>query len=123
MSLCILTGGAVTKIAATAFMLSWTHSVEKIPWQEDWRVTPQGLKIVEARVKGSGAGMDPPENAVLKDGWWRYKPDIPVRPSVSLAASGATVSGWTLCANGSCRVLGAEPGKPIVLKFCPDGEE
>ncbi|RCS23001.1 DUF1850 domain-containing protein [Phyllobacterium salinisoli] len=120
MSLCILASGAVARIATTAFMLSWTHSVEKIPWQEDWRVTPEGLQIVEARVKGSGAGMDPPENAVLENGWWRYTPDIPPRPSVSLAASGATVGGWTLCANGSCRSLGSEAGKPIVLKFCPD---
>ncbi|KXF75232.1 hypothetical protein ATN84_21455 [Paramesorhizobium deserti] len=123
MSLCILAGGAVTRIATAAFMLSWMHSVEKIPWQEDWRVTPEGLQIIEARVKGSGAGMDPPENAVLKDGWWRYRPEIPPQPSVSLASSGVTGGGWTLCANGSCRVLGSEPGKPVVLKSCPKGEK
>ncbi|MFX6230366.1 DUF1850 domain-containing protein, partial [Acinetobacter baumannii] len=30
-------------LAVAAFTLSWTHSVEKVEWQEDWRVTPQGL--------------------------------------------------------------------------------
>ena len=68
MSLCILAAGKTTVLAVSAFTLSWTHSVEKTRWEEDWRVTPAGLEIVEARVKGSGAGMEPPEGAVL-EGW------------------------------------------------------
>ena len=118
MSLCILAAGKTTMLAVSAFTLSWTHSVEKTRWQEEWQVTPAGLEIVEARVKGSGAGMDPPEGAVLKDGWWTYVPKIGARPVVRLAASGATGAGWMLCADRTCLELGAEAGDPVELSAC-----
>ena len=118
MSLCILAAGQTTVLAVSAFTLSWTHSVEKTRWQEEWQVTPAGLEIVEARVKGSGAGMDPPEGAVLKDGWWTYVPKIGARPVVRLAASGATGAGWMLCADRTCLELGAEAGDPVELSAC-----
>jgi hypothetical protein len=41
------------------------HSVEKVEWQEDWRIIISKLKIVDARVKGSGAGMEPPADSKL----------------------------------------------------------
>ena len=117
-ALCILSAGKTVTVAATAFTLSWTHSVQKTEWQESWQVTPDGLHIVEARIKGSGAGMEPPPDAVLKDGWWVYAPKVkPVR-ELALAASGATVSGWTLCAAGECRELAMEPGEVVVLEPC-----
>ncbi|WP_048649237.1 DUF1850 domain-containing protein [Nitratireductor soli] len=118
MSLCVLAGGKAATIAATLFTLSWTHSVEKIRWEEDWRVTPAGLTIVEARVQGSGAGMEPPADAQFKDGWWVYVPALPALPEVRLAASGATGAGWRLCAEGRCMILGASPDAPVVLKPC-----
>jgi len=117
-ALCILSAGKALTVAATAFTLSWTHSVQKTEWQESWWVTPAGLQIVEARIKGSGAGMEPPADAVLKDGWWVYAPKVkPVR-ELALAASGATVSAWTLCAAGECREIGSDGGEPVVLKAC-----
>ena len=118
MSLCILAVGKTTMLAVSAFTLSWSHSVEKTRWEEDWRVTPAGLEIVEARVKGSGAGVDPPEGAVLKNGWWAYEPRVGVRPTVKLAASGATGAGWTLCAGQTCMELGAEAGEGVELSVC-----
>jgi hypothetical protein len=121
-TLCILAAGKTITFAATAFMLSWTHSVEQTRWEEDWRITPAGIKIVEARVKGSGAGMEPPPDAVFKDGWWVYMPEIPARPEIVLAASGATDAGWLLCAAGKCIELGAAAGEPVRLKPCGDGE-
>ena len=102
MSLCILAAGKTVTLAAAAFTLSWTHSVEKISWQEDWTVGAGGLRIVEARVQGSGAGMEPPEGAVLKDGWWVYAPRIAALPRLALAAWGATGQGWTLCTDEGC---------------------
>lgn len=120
MSLCILAAGKTTVFAATVFTLSWTHSVEKTRWEEDWRVTPAGLEIIEARVKGSGAGMEPTENARLKNGWWVYEPKLGPRSVVSLAASGATGSGWTLCAKKTCLELGVEPGEVIRLSACAE---
>ena len=122
MSLCILAAGKTTVLAVSAFTLSWTHSVEKTRWQEEWQVTPAGLEIVEARVKGSGAGMDPPEGAVLKDGWWTYVPKIGARLVVRLAASGATGAGWLLCADRTCLELGAEAGEPVELSACKGAE-
>jgi hypothetical protein len=72
MAICLSVGAAVVSIAAQQFTLSWTHSVERIVWQEDWRVSGQTLNLVQARVKGSGAGMEVPEGAVLKEGVWHY---------------------------------------------------
>jgi hypothetical protein len=120
-SLCILAAGKVTTLAVAAFTLSWTHSIEKTRWEEHWRVTPAGLEIVEARVKGSGAGMEPPESAVLENGWWVYQPQISPQPKVMLAASGATEGGWSLCAEGSCLELGTVPGAAIELSACAPG--
>ena len=76
MSLC-LAGAETLRLAVTAFTLAWTHSVEHLRWEEDWRVTPAGLELVEARVQGSGAGMEPPEGARLAGGWWTWRPARP----------------------------------------------
>jgi hypothetical protein len=118
MSLCVLAGAKALTLAVTAFTLSWTHSVEKIRWEEHWQVTPAGLEVVQARVKGSGAGMDPPPDSVFRDGWYVYEPHLPPLPALHLAASGATVSGWELCAEGRCMTIGAKAGEPITLKPC-----
>jgi hypothetical protein len=117
-TLCILAAGKTITFAATAFTLSWTHSVEQTRWEEDWRITPAGIEIVEARVKGSGAGMEPPPDAAFNNGWWAYVPKIPARPEIVLAASGATGAGWSLCAAGKCIELGAAAGEPVRLKSC-----
>jgi len=117
-SLCILAGGKAVTLGLTAFTLAWTHSVEKTEWREEWRITSAGLELVEARIKGSGAGIDPPDGAVLEDGWWVYAPKIAPVPRLVLAASGATVSGWTLCADDACFTLGAAAGETVVVEAC-----
>lgn len=126
MGLCILAGGEVLRLAVTAFTLTWTHSVERIAWEEDWRVTPAGLAIAEARVRGSGAGMEPPQGARLEQGWWVYAPALPPMPELTLAASGATAP-WSLCTEGDCIALGAGTGEaggaPITLRPCGPGEK
>ncbi|MGE0008833.1 MAG: DUF1850 domain-containing protein [Parvibaculaceae bacterium] len=121
MSICILAAGKATVLAGTAFTLAWTHSVEKTRWEEHWRVTPTGLEVVEARIKGSGAGMDPPDGARLKDGWWTYAPNLRPQRRLVLAASGATAGGWTLCAAGGCAVVGGSAGDPVVVTACAGG--
>jgi hypothetical protein len=118
-SLCIVAAKGATQLAAAAFTLAWTHSVERVAWEEDWRVTPAGLVIVEARIKGSGAGMEPPDGATLEGGWWRYRPALPPSPEIVLAASGAAGT-WTLCAADACTTLGATPAAPIRLAPCED---
>jgi hypothetical protein len=116
-TLCIA-GAETLRLAVTAFTLAWTHSVEHQRWEEEWRVTPAGLELVEARVRGSGAGVDPPAGARLADGWWSWRPRRPPLPELLLAASGATGGGWTLCAAGRCRELGSAVGAPLSLTAC-----
>lgn len=84
MSLCIAAGGKLIALAATAFSLNWTHSVEKTVWSENWIVQGNALKVVEASVEGSGAGIELPETAVLRDGRWVYAPQLaPIEKSHS----------------------------------------
>ena len=115
---CVHAGGKAVAFAAGVFTLSWTHSVEKTEWQEQWGATPQGLVIREARVKGSGAGMEPGENARREGAWWVWTPALPPLQELVLASSGATGTGWTLCDIDGCRELGQASQEPIVLRPC-----
>jgi hypothetical protein len=112
MSLCLISAGVTKTLALTAFTLAWTHSIEKTGWQEDWRVTPNGLELVEARVKGSGAGMEPPPEARLIDGWFQWQPKRAPMPQLVLGNSGLAGE-WRLCADGSCRTLSDILGHPV----------
>jgi hypothetical protein len=86
---CLMVGAIAVMLSGPGFSLHWTHSVEKVEWAEDWAVEGTTLRLTRARVKGSGAGMEPGEGAVLQGGWWVWSPDLSVR-SLLLAASGAT---------------------------------
>ena len=112
LSLCLASAGVVKALSIATFTLAWTHSIEKTAWQEDWRVTPKGLVLIEARVKGSGAGMEPGPGARLINGWYQWRPEGGPRPTVVLANSGAAGE-WRLCANGTCRTLSEIFGHPI----------
>ena len=120
--LCLVTGGLATLVATGDFTLSWTHSVERTEWRERWSVAADGLRLSEARVRGSGAGMDPGDGALLVDGWWVWMPALPAVSELVLAASGDTGGGWTLCADAAdddaCTTLGAASGDPLVLRAC-----
>ena len=104
MSLCLASAGVVKSLALVAFTLAWTHSVEKIEWQEDWRVSGAGLELAQARVKGSGAGMEPPPEARLVNGWFQWQPHRPPMPEVVLGNSGVAGE-WRICSDGHCRTL------------------
>ncbi|MBW7902376.1 MAG: DUF1850 domain-containing protein [Rhodocyclaceae bacterium] len=123
-------GAGVTLPAATA-TLAWTHSIEKIRWEEDWRAVETGdggvLVLEEARVRGHGAGMEPPAGAVLDRGVWRYRPALPPQAAVRLAHS-PYAAPYVLCAAGECRSLedwlpGGMPEHAVVeLRPCPGPE-
>lgn len=87
--------------ASQQFSLRWTHSVERTEWVEHWRIAGADLLLEEARVRGSGAGMEPPEGSVLQNGWWVYHAQRRL-PVLRLAASGATGRGWQLCTASGC---------------------
>ncbi|MDB6181092.1 DUF1850 domain-containing protein [Paracoccus fistulariae] len=119
MSGCLMAGAlAIALGPGQDFALTWTHSVEKIGWHESWELTPQGLQLTGAAVRGSGAGMEPGPDARLVDGWLVWEPQLPPIPELVLAASGATGDGWRLCGT-ECVTLAARAGQPVILKPCP----
>lgn len=123
MNACLVEGLREIVIAAGTFTLAWSHSVEKTRWEEDWLVGVAGFHLVEARIEGSGAGMEPPEGAVFADGVWHYRPPIRFQQDqLLLARSGATGGSWEICALGACRPIpesGAAEEGPAILKPCP----
>lgn len=120
MSLCLAAGALVVALGGGDVTLRWRHSVQKTLWEEVWRDTPEGLRLLEARIEGSGAGMDPPEGARLVDGFWRWTPDLPALPEIVMRRSSATAD-WQVCIAGTCRPMGdylPEDADPVVLKRC-----
>ena len=101
-----LSGIAATRIDLPdgRFSLRWIHSIEKVEWREEWRVTAAGLEIVEARIKGSGAGMEPGPDARRQDGWYVWRPPTPPLARLILARSDA-VADHSLCFAQDCRPL------------------
>ena len=104
LSLCLASAGVLKTLSIAAFTLVWTHSIEKVEWQEDWRIAPKALELMQARVKGSGAGMEPPPEARLVHGWFQWQPKRPPMPELVLGNSGAAGE-WRLCSAGQCRTL------------------
>jgi hypothetical protein len=99
-AVCLVAGAVAAVLMGDGFTLSWTHSVEKVEWQEDYRVIDGRLTLETARVKGSGAGMEPPDGAVRRDGWWEYHPRRSL-DRLRLARSDAA-GDYRLCRAGAC---------------------
>ncbi len=102
--LCLAAGAVSAVLALDGFTLAWMHSIEKVRWEEDWRIEGRALVITEARIRGFGAGMEPPTGAVLKDGVWHYRPELPPQTVLRLTHS-PHASGYELCVAGHCRPL------------------
>lgn len=117
-----LGGALLASLPGGAFTLSWTHSIEKTEWREQWSIDAGRLRLVEARIRGTGAGMEPgPDARMTADGWMAWRPDLPPQDSVTLAASGFTAE-HRLCAGGDCRPLSGWTGiadRVITLRACP----
>jgi len=105
MQLCLAAAGLVVTLPLQAFTLAWTHSIEKVRWEEDYRIVGKQLEVTEARIRGTGAGMEPPPDAVLKDGVWHYRPQIAPLETVRLTRSGY-VADYQLCDQSRCWALG-----------------
>ena len=120
MPFCLSAGLLSATVAANAFTLAWTHSVEKIRWEEDWRVGER-LELVAARIRGTGAGMEPPPGAQLRDGAWHYRPDVPPMQSLALTHSPHAAE-YEICIGTECHPLSERlPGLPgdSVVKLGP----
>jgi hypothetical protein len=115
-------------VAGQRFTLAWTHSIEKTRWEEDYRVVVDGgavrLHATEARIRGSGAGMEPPPGAVLRDGWYAYRPPEAWPAQLLLSRSGF-VADYELCIDSrACRPIAhwlPSDGGATRLRACTDG--
>ncbi|MFC6335259.1 DUF1850 domain-containing protein [Pseudomonas sp. CCM 7891] len=127
--LCLgLTGAVWAQLPISHFTLAWNHTIEKIRWEEDYRVTETGLVLEEARVRGNGAGMAIPEEAWLKDGSWHYHPKLlPLQP-LNLGRT-PEAGDYQLCFNNQCRAMSQWVGSPtssqpfIQLWTCKTGSK
>ncbi|PRB82813.1 DUF1850 domain-containing protein [Pseudomonas sp. MYb185] len=120
-ALCLGLAGVIwAQLPLAEFTLAWQHSVEKIRWEEDYQLSPTGLLLREARVRGSGAGMEIPDEAVLRDGSWHYRPQLPPLQPLRLGRSSAAAAGdYQLCSDAGCRPLAdwlgpPSPQRPVV---------
>lgn len=121
MPLCLTAGALSVTLAFQSFTLAWTHSVEHTDIQEDYRLSDGRLLLTEARIKGSGAGFDPPNGARLEDGWWHYEPHVTLE-TLTLARADAP-GDWQICAQGQCRSLEyylphADDSAPVQIAAC-----
>jgi hypothetical protein len=123
MSLCLAAPGVAVAIATSSFTLAWTHTIERTLWQERWRVESDRLVLVEARVKGSGAGMEPPPEARLLGGFYVWEPHAE-RRSIELRRD-PRAGDWRLCAAGRCADLGdwlRSDADPVTLRPTDEGD-
>jgi hypothetical protein len=123
MPLCLAAGAVAATLAIESFTLAWTHSIEKLRWEEDWHVAGSMLVLAEARIRGSGAGMEPPPGAVFAGGAWRFRPALPPQAVVRLTHS-PYAGGYELCDAGRCVPLadhlpGIDNTAVIELRSCP----
>ena len=120
-ALCIVAGALTAVVPTGRFTLAWRHSVEKMLWEEDYVIAGGWLLATGARIRGSGAGMEPPAGAVLHDGAWHYRPAGRWLRELQLARSDFTPD-YLLCLDGRCRPLSRwvpVSAGPTTLRPCP----
>jgi hypothetical protein len=103
-ALCIAVGAQVISLPVRSFTLQWQHTVEKVRWEEHYLVAGDWLLLQRASVLGSGAGMEPPPDAVREGKGWSYRPSDRWRKSVQLARS-EFGDDYRLCLQDGCRPL------------------
>jgi hypothetical protein len=105
-ALCLVAGGFQAEVPVDHFTLRWQHSIEKIDWEEDYRIVGGWLFLGRARVRGSGAGMEPPPGAYYAKGVWHYRPAPDLRWTRSLLLTRSEFArDYDLCIAGICQPL------------------
>lgn len=124
LALCLSAGALRVELPMSSFTLRWRHSIEKTEWAEDYELAGDWLHLSQARIRGSGAGMEPPAGAVLLHGVWHYRPAERWHRELVLARSGF-VPDYELCTAAGCRPLtdwlplDHDAEGPTVLRSCP----
>lgn len=106
-----LAGVVWAQVPTADFTLAWRHTIEKIRWEEDYRVSAEGLLLGEARVKGSGAGMEIPDGAELHEGSWHYQRQMAPLQPLRLGRT-PEAGDYQLCFDQRCRPLADWLGPP-----------
>lgn len=122
MDVCVaLAAGALLLRVPGPVRLRWTHSVERIALIETYHAMSSGLRLLEVRGRGLGAGIDlPPQTRWTGDGWWVYAVDAQSLPALQLANS-RHGPGYRLCWHGGCAALAGLPAafdRPLELRAC-----
>lgn len=107
------------------FTLAWDHSIEKIRWEEDYAVVLGSsgqpvLQAQQARIKGSGSGMEPPADAVYREGAFYYTP-VMHSPELLRLTRSEFVPDYQWCDAQGCRPLSAiipRDGGVTMLRPC-----
>jgi hypothetical protein len=119
-ALCISVGAQLVTLPVDAFTLRWRHTVEKTLWEEDYLVAGHWLLLTRARIRGSGAGMEPPADAVKAGDGWSYRPEDRWHRSIELARS-EFGEDYELCTARACQPIGQLVGGPGVTRLAPCG--
>ncbi|WP_341677346.1 DUF1850 domain-containing protein [Niveibacterium sp. SC-1] len=114
--ICALIAGSVLALSNGPMTLAWKHSVQQLRWEEDWQAENGRLVLVEARIRGAGAGMEAPPEAVFAEGAWHYRPALPPQSELHLADS-VFGGAYEVCSEGVCRPLPVAIGG-AVLQAC-----
>lgn len=110
--LCLgVTGVVWAQLPISHFTLAWNHTIEKIRWEEDYRVTVQGLVLEEARIRGNGAGMEIPGDARLENGSWHYRRQLPPLQPLSLGRT-PEAGDYQICFDRRCHSMSQWIGAP-----------
>lgn len=105
-ALCLLAGSYQAQIPVDRFTLRWQHSIEKIDWEEDYLIVGNWLFLDRARVRGSGAGMEPPPGSVYAKGVWHYRPAPDMRWTQNLLLTRSEFArDYDMCVQGVCQPL------------------
>lgn len=130
LSLAAALGAGEVFVPVQAFTLAWTHSIERVRWEEDYAVTTDPhtgqpvLQATRARIKGSAAGMEPPPDARLVGGWFVYTPAQGIVPVLRLTRSAYTAD-YDWCVAGRCEPLQKllpSDGGVTELRACARGD-
>jgi hypothetical protein len=122
-ALCIVVGTALVSIPAQRFTLRWQHTVEKVVWEEDYVVAGEWLYLSGARVQGSGAGMEPPPDAIKVGSAWHYRPTLRWHRELALARA-EFGRDYEVCVDERCRTMReVAPLGPTTLRPCVAGDQ
>jgi len=123
--ICLIVAGIVRSTLTTSeFTLAWDHSVQKTRWEEHYRIDDGALVLVEARVQGSGAGMDPPSGAHYDRGAWTWEPNT--RHAELRLTRSAFAGDYAICDDRRCASMSdlagpAGDGTVVTVRACPRG--